>query len=107
MSVLQSLPWENGGECRWAPRNVAWFSCVIKRYNVENETNVSSGKFKIFGATRWVVHSFSSVICPCVDTFVSRLDNNAVVKKQVSGNSPSIKTMAGVSDFSDSARAGR
>ena len=44
------------------------------------------------------VHSLSSVICPFVDTANTlSLDNNAVVRKHVSGNSPSIKTMAGVS----------
>ena len=41
----------------------------------------------------------SSVHVQTLLTFVSSFDNNAVVKNLVSGNSPSIKTMAGVSAF--------
>ena len=41
------------------------------------------------------LHSSRSVTCACVYTadLVSGLDKNAVVKKQVSGNSPSTKPM--------------
>ena len=42
-------------------------------------------------------------------TFVSGLNNNAVVKNKVSGNSPSIKLMGGgeFQNFLDADRAGR
>ena len=45
--------------------------------------------------------SMQRLILVTLLTFVSHLDNNAVAKNRVSGNSPSIETMGGFLEFWD------
>ena len=57
--------------------------------------------FLIYTRVDWkYLHSFGSGSCLCLDTAnLSGLGNNAVLKNQVNGNSPSTKPMGGVSEL--------